>query len=296
MATVVVSVDAAVLELVVVVVGAAVLAGAGMIVVVVVTCRTSTAGAGCDGGTVSVSCSSSEARNLAIAFRARSGNGPDRVCAQFCSIRASCASIFSTVFIFSSVSANMVGFVYVGVIVVAATAARRSSRLRMFFAAFHQMLSIFLECGKSTEKWADSNRYRHGSGAGVRGALVLWDSGTLMGSDALKRGRICGSGFSVLVRRYSEGRPERLGVKSRTHHHMTQCRGLSGTARSYRRPATTDRTNPNMTKPDNLSTETTKQDQTTATSSESLEPATTLAGLYCCHFGEPEFGSAIMNL
>jgi hypothetical protein len=33
--------------------------------------------------------------------------------------------------------------------------------------------------------------------------------------------------------------------------------------------------NLNKTKPDNLSTETTKQDQTTATSSKSLEPATT---------------------
>ena len=35
----------------------------------------------------------------------------------------------------------------------------------------------------------------------------------------------------------------------------------------------------NKTKPDNLSTETTKQDQTTATSSESLEPTTTGAPL-----------------
>jgi hypothetical protein len=40
-----------------------------------------------------------------------------------------------------------------------------------------------------------------------------------------------------------------------------------------------DGMNPNKTKPDNLSTETTKQDQTTATSSESLEPATTGAPL-----------------
>ena len=74
---------------------------------------------------------------------------------------------------------------------VAAMAARRSSRLRMFFAAFRQMLSIFLECGKSTEKWADSNRYQHGSGAGVRAALVLWYSN---GSDALKRAGSLGLG------------------------------------------------------------------------------------------------------
>jgi hypothetical protein len=85
-----------------------------IVVVVVVTCRMSTAGsAGCNGGIVSVSCSSSEARNFAIAFRTPSGNGPDQVSAQFCSMRASCVSIFSTVFMFSSVSANVAGFVYV---------------------------------------------------------------------------------------------------------------------------------------------------------------------------------------
>ena len=100
MVTVVVSVVAVVLESVVVVVGAAVLAGAGS-EVVAVTCRISAAGsAGWDRGIVSVSCSSSEAHNFTIAFRAHSGNSPDRVCAQFSSMRASCASIFSTVFIF----------------------------------------------------------------------------------------------------------------------------------------------------------------------------------------------------
>ena len=58
--------------------------------------------------------SSSEARNFAIAFRARSGNGPDRVSAQFCSMRASWVSIFSTVFKSSSVSAdNAAGFLLV---------------------------------------------------------------------------------------------------------------------------------------------------------------------------------------
>jgi len=103
MATVVVSVVAVVLESVVVVVGVAVLAGAGseVVVAVAVTCRISAAGsAGWDRGIVSVSCSSSEAHNFTIAFRAHSGNSPDRVCAQFSSMRASCASIFSTVFIF----------------------------------------------------------------------------------------------------------------------------------------------------------------------------------------------------
>jgi hypothetical protein len=113
-----------------VVVGVAALAGAGMVVVVVVTCRTSTArSAGCDGGIVSVSRSSREARNFAIAFHARSGNGPDRVFAQFCSMRASCGSTFSTVFMLFSISVDMVGFVYVGAVVVAAMAGRCSSRL-----------------------------------------------------------------------------------------------------------------------------------------------------------------------
>jgi hypothetical protein len=66
-------------------VGVAVLARAGM--AVVVTCRTSAARSrGSDVGAVSVS---SEARNFTIAFRARSGNGPDRVCAHSSSMRAS---------------------------------------------------------------------------------------------------------------------------------------------------------------------------------------------------------------
>ena len=93
------------------------LVGAGMTVVAVVTCRTSTAGSvGCDGGIVSVCCSSSEARNLAIVFRVHSGNGPDRVSAQFHSMRASCVSIFSIVFKSPSVSAgNAAGFLLVAV-------------------------------------------------------------------------------------------------------------------------------------------------------------------------------------
>ena len=92
-----------------------------VVVAVAVTCRISAAGsAGCDGGIVSGTCSSSEARNLAIAFRARSGNGPDRVCAQFCSMRASCALIFSTVFISFSVSVDVAEYICVGVVVVGA--------------------------------------------------------------------------------------------------------------------------------------------------------------------------------
>jgi hypothetical protein len=151
-----------------VVFGVAVSAGAGMIVVVVVTCCTSTAGsAGCDRGIVSVSRSSSEARNFAIAFRARSGNGPERVCAQFCSIRASCASIFSTEFISSSVSVDdaagflleqvgtavgavaAVGFAMTGVCV----AVTRCSRI--FFAAFRQMSSMAVRGSDDGYNWAE---------------------------------------------------------------------------------------------------------------------------------------------
>jgi hypothetical protein len=40
----------------------------------------------------------------------------------------------------------------------------------------------------------------------------------------------------------------------------------------------------NKMKPDDLSTETTKQDQTAATSSESLEPTTTPTGFEVCYF------------
>ena len=73
----------------------AVLVGAEVVVVVVVMCHTSTArSAGCDGGVISVCRSSSEARNFAIAFRACSGNRPDRVLAQFSSMRVSCTSNF----------------------------------------------------------------------------------------------------------------------------------------------------------------------------------------------------------
>ena len=98
MATVVVSVDAAVFESVVVVVVEGVVGVAAL---------------------VGVGTSSSEARNFASAIRARSGNGPDRVLAQCSSMRASCVSTFSTVFKSSSVSAsNAAGFVCAGVVVV----------------------------------------------------------------------------------------------------------------------------------------------------------------------------------
>ena len=147
-----------VVVVVVVVVLVAVLAGVGS-EVVVETWRTSTAGSvGCDGGIVSVCCSSSEARNLAIVFRARSGNGPDRVCAQFCSMRASCASILSIVFKSSSVSGeDMAGFllvtareVAVVVLLPIGLVAARSSRARAFLTAFFQILSIFA-------KWRTEN-------------------------------------------------------------------------------------------------------------------------------------------
>jgi hypothetical protein len=102
MATVLVSVDAAVVESVAVVV---VEGGTG-------------AGVG-TGALAGAGTSSSEARNLASAFRVCSGNGPDRVLAQCSSMRASCVSIFSTVFKSSSVSAsNAAGFVCAGVVVV----------------------------------------------------------------------------------------------------------------------------------------------------------------------------------
>jgi hypothetical protein len=53
---------------------------------------------------------------------------------------------------FSSVSANTAEFVCAGVVVVAALAARRSSRLRMFFAAFRQMSSIYWSAGNKKQK------------------------------------------------------------------------------------------------------------------------------------------------
>jgi hypothetical protein len=145
---------AGMLVVVVDVVGVAVLAGAGSEVVVVETWHTSITGsAGCDGAVISMSRSSSEARNFAIAFRARSGNGPDRVLAQFCSIRASCVSIFSTVFIFSSVSANMVGFVYVGVVVVAAMAAGLVSGPVRMAERVSLCLQIFLRLSARCRPW-----------------------------------------------------------------------------------------------------------------------------------------------
>ena len=162
---------------VVVVVVVAVLAGVSS-EVVVETWQTSTTGSvGCDGGIVSICCSSSEACNFAMVFRAHSGNRPDRVFAQFSSIRASCVSIFSIVFMFSSVSADMSRFVYMGVVVVAAVAARHSSHLRIFFTAFCQMVSIF---------WSAGNEQKNGlividiGTVLVLGYGVLWCSGALV--------------------------------------------------------------------------------------------------------------------
>ena len=85
--------------------GVAALAGVGMIVVVVVAVGVAVlVGVGsevvetwqmsttrpviCDGDIVSMCCSSSEAHNLVIAFCAHSGNGPDQVSTQFCSIES----------------------------------------------------------------------------------------------------------------------------------------------------------------------------------------------------------------
>jgi hypothetical protein len=67
-------------------------------------------------------------------------------------------------------------------------AEERSSRLRRFFAAFHQMSSIFgageINRNKSKLLGMGSVRDWHGSGTGVRGVLVFWCSGTRKGSDA----------------------------------------------------------------------------------------------------------------
>jgi hypothetical protein len=51
--------------------------------------------------------------------------------------------------------------------------------------------------------------------------------GTRMGSDG------------VLMLGHSKGGLKKLGVESRSHHHMTQRRGLSGMAQTCRRQATT---------------------------------------------------------
>jgi hypothetical protein len=210
-----------------------------MLVVVVVTYRTSTSGS--DGGIISVCCSSSEARSFAISFRARSGNSPDRVCAQFYSMRASCALTFSTVFMSSSVSVDMVGFVYMGAVVVVAMAARRSSRLQIFFAAFRQMLSIVF--------WSVGNQWKGGLtvldistvpvlGYGVlwcSGALVLWYSNWFWCS---KTG-VLSSGYWVLgwdlMLGARKGVRKSLGVESRTHHHMERAQGLSERDQTCRR-------------------------------------------------------------
>jgi hypothetical protein len=185
MVTVVVSVDAAVLESVVVVVGVAVLAGVEVVagvaalagvgmVVVVVTCHTSTAGSvGCDGGTVSVSCSSSEARNFAIAFCAPSGNGPDQVSAQFCSMQASCVSIFfDCVHIFFRQCKC-------GRVCICVSSCGCSNGCEMFF--------VFANVSRGFPPdvvhffWNAGNQQKNGLIViAISMALVLWDSGTLV--------------------------------------------------------------------------------------------------------------------
>ena len=133
-----------------VVVVVAALVGTG--VVVVTRLKSAIGSAGYNRGVTPVSCSLSEACNFAIAVHARSGNGLDRVCAQFNSIRVSCMSIFLAVFMFSSVGANTAEFVCAGVVLVAALTARCSSCLRMFSAAFRQMLSIYWSTGNHNKK------------------------------------------------------------------------------------------------------------------------------------------------
>jgi hypothetical protein len=97
-----------------------------------------------------------------------------------------------TVFIFSSFSADVAGFVYVGVVVVAAMAAglvsgpvrmaeRRSSCLRRFFMAFHQMSSIFgvQEINRKKVSSWEQVRWEIGTVL-VLGYGVFWYSGALV--------------------------------------------------------------------------------------------------------------------
>jgi hypothetical protein len=125
-------------------------------------------------------------------------NSLDRVSAQFCSMRASCASIFSTVFIFSSVSADVAGFVYVGVVVVdqrlLVWSLARFGWLRDVLRICKDFLRLsarcrpFLEREKSAEKSKQLGTSTvedwRSSDAGIRGALVFCCSVTRMGSDA----------------------------------------------------------------------------------------------------------------
>ena len=109
------------------------------------------AGAG-TGALAGAGTSSSEARNFASAFRTRSGNGPDRVSAQFCSMRASWASIFSIVFRSSLVHVdNAAGFllgaarvvvVIVGVVALAGACEASASRIANAARKFVIMLQI----------------------------------------------------------------------------------------------------------------------------------------------------------
>ena len=95
--------------------------------------------------------SSSEALNFTIEIHTCLGNGLDQVSTQICSMQASCVSIFLTVFMLFSISADVVVCVYVGVVVVAVMAAglvsgpvwmaeRHSSQLSTIFL----LKSLFL--------------------------------------------------------------------------------------------------------------------------------------------------------
>jgi len=100
-----------------------VLAGAGSVVVVVKAGDRagSEMGIGTETidavGVVCVSRCSNKALNSAIAFRTLSGNGPVRDSAQYCSMRSSLASTFSTVsqVSFASHAGTVAGSVCVGV-------------------------------------------------------------------------------------------------------------------------------------------------------------------------------------
>jgi hypothetical protein len=76
-----------------------------VVVAVVVMCHTSVRLDGLDAGAVSMSLSN-KALKSTIAFCMPLGNGPDRVSAQCCSMRASFSLSFSAVFISSSVNAG----------------------------------------------------------------------------------------------------------------------------------------------------------------------------------------------
>jgi hypothetical protein len=113
----------------------AVLAGAGMVVVVVSWVVS------CEG---SASRITNTARRFAMAFQIPSGNSPDRLSFHSNSICRSLASHCATVLSIGYAGADVVAATAAGLISGPVWMAEgRSSRLRRFFAAFHQMSSIF---------------------------------------------------------------------------------------------------------------------------------------------------------